>query len=118
MRYMIFDDEGNALASFRSRPAAERRMRAIAMANPTLADDLVMTVYDNDGVFTGRAVTVADLPPVRLAPTSWIVWVGYSMTRPAPAVEVNDYPRVVLAGRRMPETLVQPPANELVPTGQ
>jgi hypothetical protein len=66
-----------------------------------------MMVYDDNGQFTGRAMTLLDIaPPVRLAPSSWSVWLGYAATRTTSPIELNDYSRVVLAGRRSAEPLV------------
>lgn len=117
MRYMIYDDEGNALGTYRSRIAAEAGLRGLALADPGTADDLVLMLYHDDGRFTGRALTIRDLPPtVRTEPTRFVISVTSSWSPPAWSPALNEYVSLVMAGRRDAESLVRPP-GPIVPAG-
>ncbi|MEK6275520.1 MAG: hypothetical protein AABM30_09300 [Actinomycetota bacterium] len=116
MRYMIYDNEGNALGSFRSRIAAEASLRAMAAADSDTGDDLVMMLYRDDGTFTGRALTADDIgPPVRIAPTVWIANIAWAASggRRAARPNFNRYATLILAGRKQAEPLVRQPQHDL-----
>jgi hypothetical protein len=112
MRYMIYDDEGNALGRYRSRVAAEANLRAMASADPESADDLVVMMYHDDGTLSGSAITVRDLAPaVSVAHSHPCLQVlgfsgGREVARHA-GPRLNEYDPLVLAGRRPAPSLVR-----------
>jgi hypothetical protein len=97
MRYMIYDDEGNALGAFRSRIAAESNLRRIAGLDPARAAELVLTSYRSDGSLAG-ARTIHDVPaPVRLDDT-WLSVRVSGWQVPVTCPRVNRYERLVSSG--------------------
>lgn len=117
MRYMIYDGEGNALGVYSSRIAAEAGLRGLALSGPGAAEDLVLMLYHDDGRFTGRALTIHDLPPtVRTEPTPFVTSVTSSWTPPSWTPALNEYLPLVMAGLRDAESLVRP-QGPVVPAG-
>jgi len=117
MKYMIYDEEGNALGSFRSRIAAEGALRGMAAAEPEMADDLVLMAYGKDGRLAGRALTVDDLgPPVHMADSPWSLGIAYAGCTARRGGRVNRYDSLVLAGRSHPQLLIRrDPKDEPAP---
>lgn len=62
MDYMIFDNAGNALASFDDEVTAHAMLHAMVTIEPEAAEHVVLLTYSDEGMPVGDALSVWDVP--------------------------------------------------------
>lgn len=116
MRYMIFDNEGNAVDAFVTRRAALASLRGMVRLDPDAEDELVLVEHDDAGRPTGNTLRASDLTPsFSVEPTTWLFLVETGV-----AVDPTKRPRSRESNTYVPgwseQSRVRWADGDLVPT--